>query len=57
MRRSLELASMIAVGVEVGCHDHAIAELASSERLLRVLTIQNRIELHKYLTTSGNVDT
>lgn len=53
----LKLATVIVVGIEVGCDDHTVAKLSSGERLLRMLAIQNGIEFNKNLTTSGHVDT
>lgn len=54
---SLKFTSMIIVGIEVRCDDDTIAELATGERLLRMLTIQNGIEFNKNLTTSWHIDT
>lgn len=37
----LELSTVVLVGVEVGRHDHTVAELASSQALLRLLAIDD----------------
>lgn len=45
----LEFSAMVFLGVEVGCDDDAVAELAAGEGLLSPLAIRHRVELHKHL--------
>lgn len=45
----LKLPAVVLVGIEVGRDDHAVAELAARQRLLSLLAVQYRIELHKHL--------
>lgn len=51
---TLKLSPMILVWVEVGCDDNAITELATSQRLLSLLTINDGIELHENLQNDKN---
>lgn len=45
----LKFSAMIFVRIEVRGDDNAIAELSSGKCLLRLLTINHRIELNEYL--------
>ena len=51
-----KLAAMILVRVVVGSDDDAVAELASGQRLLRLLAVHDGVELHKHLRGSGRED-
>jgi hypothetical protein len=45
----LEFSSMVFVWVEVWCDNHTVIELPARQWLLCLLTVNNGIELHKYL--------
>lgn len=48
---------MIFVRIEVGSDHDTITEFSPGQCLLSVLAIHNRIELDKYFTTTGHIDT
>lgn len=45
----LELPPVVLVRIEVGCDNNAVAELASGQALLRLLAVDDRVELDKGL--------
>lgn len=46
---SLKFSPVVLVWLKVRCNNHSIIELSSSERLLGFLTVNYRVEFHKYL--------
>lgn len=46
---------MILIWIEVRRDDHTVAKLAPSKRLLRLLAVDDRVELDKHLATAGHV--
>lgn len=44
-----KVATVVAIWVKVGRHNDAVGELATSERLLGFLAVDDGIKLHEYL--------